>query len=227
MKKSYIIIGVVVVLILAAAGIYAKINKASATTKKNENVENSIEQDNNVNQGSNDEKENNMYSTGTHHAEMVIKDYGTVKMELYADIAPITVANFAKLVNKGFYNGLTFHRIISGFMIQGGDPLGNGTGGSDEEIKGEFALNGVENSISHTRGTISMARASAYNSASSQFFIMHQDYTGLDGAYAAFGKVTEGMEFVDKICEDVVPVDNNGTVLKSKQPVIVSIKMID
>jgi len=227
MKKSYIIIGVVVVLMLAAAGIYAKINKASATTKKNENVENSIEQDNNVNQGSNDEKENNMYSTGTHHAEMVIKDYGTVKMELYADIAPITVANFAKLVNKGFYNGLTFHRIISGFMIQGGDPLGNGTGGSDEAIKGEFALNGVENSISHTRGTISMARASAYNSASSQFFIMHQDYTGLDGAYAAFGKVTEGMEFVDKICEDVVPVDNNGTVLKSKQPVIVSIKMID
>ena len=212
---------------LAAAGIYAKINKANATTKKNENVENSIEQDNNVNQGSNNEKENNMYSTGTHHAEMVIKDYGTVKMELYADIAPITVANFAKLVNKGFYNGLTFHRIISGFMIQGGDPLGNGTGGSDEEIKGEFALNGVENSISHTRGTISMARASAYNSASSQFFIMHQDYTGLDGAYAAFGKVTEGMEFVDKICEDVVPVDNNGTVLKSKQPVIVSIKMID
>lgn len=227
MKKSYIIIGVVVVLMLAAAGIYAKINKASATTKKNENVENSIEQDNNVNQGSNNEKENNMYSTGTHHAEMVIKDYGTVKMELYADIAQITVANFAKLVNKGFYNGLTFHRIISGFMIQGGDPLGNGTGGSDEEIKGEFALNGVENSISHTRGTISMARASAYNSASSQFFIMHQDYTGLDGAYAAFGKVTEGMEFVDKICEDVVPVDNNGTVLKSKQPVIVSIKMID
>ena len=227
MKKSYIIIGVVVVLMLAAAGIYAKINKANATTKKNENVENSIEQDNNVNQGSNDEKENNMYSTGTHHAEMVIKDYGTVKMELYADIAPITVANFAKLVNKGFYNGLTFHRIISGFMIQGGDPLGNGTGGSEEEIKGEFALNGVENSISHTRGTISMARASAYNSASSQFFIMHQDYTGLDGAYVAFGKVTEGMEFVDKICEDVVPVDNNGTVLKSKQPVIVSIKMID
>lgn len=227
MKKSYIIIGVVVVLMIAAAGIYAKINKANATTKKNENVENSIEQDNNVNQGSNNEKENNMYSTGTHHAEMVIKDYGTVKMELYADIAPITVANFAKLVNKGFYNGLTFHRIISGFMIQGGDPLGNGTGGSDEEIKGEFALNGVENSISHTRGTISMARASAYNSASSQFFIMHQDYIGLDGAYAAFGKVTEGMEFVDKICEDVVPVDNNGTVLKSKQPVIVSIKMID
>ena len=227
MKKSYIIIGVVVVLMLAAAGIYAKINKANATTKKNENVENSIEQDNNVNQGSNDEKENNMYSTGTHHAEMVIKDYGTVKMELYADIAPITVANFAKLVNKGFYSGLTFHRIISGFMIQGGDPLGNGTGGSDEEIKGEFALNGVENSISHTRGTISMARASAYNSASSQFFIMHQDYKGLDGAYAAFGKVTEGMEIVDKICEDVVPVDNNGTVLKSKQPLIESIKMID
>ena len=133
----------------------------------------------------------------------------------------------SKLVNEGFYNGLTFHRIMSGFMIQGGDPLGNGTGGSDEEIKGEFALNGVENSISHTRGTISMARASAYNSASSQFFIMHQDYTGLDGAYAAFGKVTDGMEVVDKICENVIPVDNNGTVLKNEQPIIESIKMID
>lgn len=228
MKKSYVIIGIVVILMLAVAGIYAKINKA---TEKNENTAN-VEKNDNSQKTENSEKnnesgENDMYKTGTHHAEMIVKDYGTVKMELYADIAPITVANFAKLVNEGFYNGLTFHRIMSGFMIQGGDPLGNGTGGSDEEIKGEFALNGVENSISHTRGTISMARASAYNSASSQFFIMHQDYTGLDGAYAAFGKVTEGIEVVDKICENVIPVDNNGTVLKNEQPVIESIKMID
>ena len=212
MKKSYIIIGIVVILMLAAAGIYARINKTTAKNENTTNVENNVNSQNTENSEKNNESgENDMYKTGTHHAEMVVKDYGTVKMELYADIAPITVANFAKLVNEGFYNGLTFHRIMSGFMIQGGDPLGNGTGGSDEEIKGEFALNGVENSISHTRGTISMARASAYNSASSQFFIMHQDYTGLDGAYAAFGKVTDGMEVVDKICENVIPVDNNGT----------------
>lgn len=228
MKKSYIIIGIVVILMLAAAGIYARINKTTVKNENTTNVENNVNSQNPENSEKNNESgENDMYKTGTHHAEMVVKDYGTVKMELYADIAPITVANFAKLVNEGFYNGLTFHRIMSGFMIQGGDPLGNGTGGSDEEIKGEFALNGVENSISHTRGTISMARASAYNSASSQFFIMHQDYTGLDGAYAAFGKVTDGMEVVDKICENVIPVDNNGTVLKNEQPVIESIKMID
>lgn len=228
MKKSYIIIGIVVILMLAAAEIYARINKTTAKNENTTNVENNVNSQKTENSEKNNESgENDMYKTGTHHAEMIVKDYGTVKMELYADIAPITVANFAKLVNEGFYNGLTFHRIMSGFMIQGGDPLGNGTGGSDEEIKGEFALNGVENSISHTRGTISMARASAYNSASSQFFIMHQDYTGLDGAYAAFGKVTEGIEVVDKICENVIPVDNNGTVLKNEQPVIESIKMID
>lgn len=228
MKKSYIIIGIVVILMLAVAGIYARINKTTVKNENTTNVENNVNSQNTENSEKNNENgENDMYKTGTHHAEMVVKDYGTVKMELYADIAPITVANFAKLVNEGFYNGLTFHRIMSGFMIQGGDPLGNGTGGSDEEIKGEFALNGVENSISHTRGTISMARASAYNSASSQFFIMHQDYTGLDGAYAAFGKVTDGMEVVDKICENVIPVDNNGTVLKNEQPIIESIKMID
>ena len=159
--------------------------------------------------------------------QITIKDYGTINVELYADIAPITVANFAKLVNEGFYNGLTFHRIISGFMIQGGDPNGNGTGGSDENIKGEFAQNGVKNTLSHTRGVISMARSMAYNSASSQFFIMHKDYTGLDGAYAAFGKVTSGIEIVDKICEDVKIEDDNGTVLKENQPVIEKIEMID
>ena len=158
---------------------------------------------------------------------MVVKDYGTVKMELYADIAPITVANFAKLVNEGFYNGLTFHRIISGFMIQGGDPLGNGTGGSSKTIKGEFASNGVKNSISHVRGTISMARSSMPNSASSQFFIVHQDSTFLDGQYAAFGTVTSGMDVVDKICEDTVVEDNNGTVAAKNQPIIEKITMID
>lgn len=174
-----------------------------------------------------EEEENNMYSSGKHHATIEVKEYGTIKLELDADTAPITVANFAKLVNEGFYDGLTFHRIIDGFMIQGGDPLGNGTGGSSEKIKGEFKLNGVNNNISHVRGVISMARANAYNSASSQFFIVHEDSTFLDGQYAAFGKVTEGIEIVDKICEDIQVEDNNGTVLKENQPIIEKITMED
>ena len=149
---------------------------------------------------------------GKHHAKIKVKDYGTIEVELDGDTAPITVANFIKLVNEKFYDGLTFHRIMSGFMIQGGDPLGNGTGGSDETIKGEFSSNGVENNISHKRGVISMARSSDPDSASSQFFIMHQDSTYLDGEYAAFGKVTKGMKVVDKICEDATPTDGNGTI---------------
>ena len=168
-----------------------------------------------------------MYKEGKHHTKIEIKNYGTIELELDADVAPITVANFAKLVNKGFYNGLTFHRIIDGFMIQGGDPEGTGMGGSDENIKGEFLRNGVENTISHVRGTISMARSSAYNSASSQFFIVHEDSTFLDGQYAGFGKVTSGIEIVDKICEDIQVEDNNGTVLKENQPIIEKIEMVD
>lgn len=124
-----------------------------------------------------------------------------IKLELYPDKAPITVENFLKLVKSGFYDGLIFHRVIKGFMIQGGDPLGNGTGGADEKIKGEFASNGVPNDISHVRGVLSMARSKLPNSASSQFFIMHADYTGLDGDYAAFGRVAEGMDAVDEIAE--------------------------
>ena len=138
---------------------------------------------------------------GKHHAKIKVKNYGTIEVELDGDTAPITVANFIKLVNEKFYDGLTFHRIISGFMIQGGDPLGNGTGGSDETIKGEFSSNGVENNISHKRGVISMARSSDPDSASSQFFIMHKAAPHLDGSYAAFGKVIEGMDVVNKIAE--------------------------
>ena len=131
--------------------------------------------------------------------QIEMQDGGIIKIELYPEIAPITAANFEKLVKEGFYNGLTFHRVISGFMIQGGDPLGNGTGGSKENIIGEFQINGHKNSLSHTRGVISMARSSNYNSASSQFFIMHEDGPFLDGQYAAFGKVVEGMDVVDRI----------------------------
>lgn len=152
-----------------------------------------------------------------------VKDYGKITVALFPDDAPITVENFVKLAKDGFYDGLTFHRIISGFMIQGGDPLGNGTGGSDENIKGEFTANGVENQLSHTRGAISMARSQDFDSASSQFFIVHKDSTFLDGQYAAFGYVTEGMEIVDKICADTPVTDSNGTVEKANQPVINSI----
>ena len=245
MKKSYIIIGVVVIVMLVAIGIYAVINSNSQSKKQLEenstniegttNTENSTKENNTENkdeyiqnnQISNESEENNMYSTGKHHAEIVVKNYGTIALELDADVAPITVENFANLVNEGFYNGLTFHRIISGFMIQGGDPLGNGTGGSSKTIKGEFASNGVKNSISHVRGTISMARSSMPNSASSQFFIVHKDSTFLDGQYAAFGTVTSGMEVVDKICADTAVEDDNGTVEKNNQPVIEKITMID
>ena len=231
MKKSYIIIGIIVALVIVAIVCFAiynnRIKDNTNTVEPTSQEENNTEQ-NIVNNEENEESEvNDMYSSGTHHAQIVVKDYGTISLELYADIAPITVSNFAKLVNEGFYDGLTFHRIIEGFMIQGGDPLGNGTGGSDENIKGEFAMNGVQNSISHVRGTISMARATSYNSASSQFFIMQEDTPSLDGQYAAFGKVTDGIEIVDKICEDTQVEDSNGTALKENQPVIEKITMID
>lgn len=239
MNKKYVILIAIIVGIIILASIFIinklndnteknenKINSTATSKKKEENVqinkkEESIEKNNNKEEG------NKMYNTGKHNVNIKIKNYGTIELELDADVAPITVANFAKLVNEGFYNGLTFHRIIDGFMIQGGDPLGNGTGGSDENIKGEFAVNGVKNSISHVRGTISMARASDYNSASSQFFIVHEDSEFLDGQYAGFGKVTKGIEIVDKICEDTQVQDGNGTVLYKNQPIIEEITMID
>lgn len=228
-KKLFIIIPIVIILIgcLIFVGVKIFQNKkeftgTTTTAQKGDNKAN-----NEIKEDSVKEEDNSMYSKGLHHATIEVKNYGTIKLELDADTAPITVANFAKLVNEGFYDGLTFHRIIEGFMIQGGDPLGNGTGGSSENIKGEFKLNGVKNNIAHVRGVISMARASAYNSASSQFFIVHEDSRHLDGQYAGFGRVTEGIEIVDKICEDTPVVDDNGTVLKDNQPIIEKISMID
>lgn len=158
---------------------------------------------------------------------ITMEDGRIMRGELYPEKAPNTVNNFISLANKGFYDGLTFHRIIDGFMIQGGDPKGNGTGGADKTIKGEFSQNGVENKLSHVRGTLSMARSQDMDSASSQFFIVQSDCTYLDGQYAAFGTVTEGMELVDKICKDTPVQDNNGTVSAADQPVIESIKVID
>ena len=157
------------------------------------------------------------------YADITVANYGTITVELNRDEAPITVDNFVQLAGNGFYDGLTFHRIMEGFMMQGGDPLGNGTGGSGINVTGEFSANGVDNQISHTRGTISMARSSDPDSASSQFFIVHEDSTFLDGQYAGFGYVTEGMEYVDAICADAQPTDNNGTIPADQQPVIESI----
>ncbi len=166
------------------------------------------------------------YASGTHHAIIHVKDYGDIKLELNAAVAPVTVSNFANLVNEGFYNGLTFHRIIKGFMIQGGDPNGDGTGGAQKNILGEFKENGVSNPLPHTRGVISMARSQDKNSASSQFFIVHQNSPHLDGQYASFGQVIEGMEVVDKIASSV-KASKDGVVEKAEQPVIESIEMID
>ncbi|MBR4950510.1 MAG: peptidylprolyl isomerase [Clostridia bacterium] len=160
-------------------------------------------------------------ANATYYAYIGIEEYGAITIKLDQSQAPITVQNFVDLATSGFYNGLTFHRIMEGFMMQGGDPNGNGTGGSNKNIVGEFKANGYNNTISHVRGVISMARAGySYDSASSQFFIMHEDYTGLDGQYAAFGYVTVGMNVVDKVCTTVKPIDNNGTIPSYAQPVI-------
>ena len=186
-----------------------------------------------ANQGSGENNGNPDYNfedgellSGLHYVEMEVEDYGTMILEIDADAAPISATNFLKLVNSGFYDGLTFHRIISGFMAQGGD--GSATDRADEAqtITGEFALNGYDNPISHTRGVISMARAQDYNSASSQFFIMHADYTDLDGSYAAFGRVIEGIEVVDKMCEDADPNAYNGMLETQDQPVISYAKLL-
>lgn len=161
----------------------------------------------------------------TYFADIEIADYGMITIQLDQSVAPVTCANFVELAENGFYDGLTFHRIITGFMMQGGDPSGNGTGGSDNNIVGEFKSNGIENDLSHKRGVVSMARAQDPNSASSQFFICHEDSDFLDGDYAAFGVVTEGMEVVDAVCEAAEPTDNNGTIPAEDQPVMTSVKI--
>ena len=164
---------------------------------------------------------------GKHYVEITVKNYGKIKLELDADKAPITVTNFIKLVKDKFYDGLTFHRIIDGFMIQGGGYTKDGSRKVADKIKGEFSRNGIENDISHKRGVISMGRTSTdYNSASSQFFIVHKDYPSLDGNYAAFGHVISGMEVVDKIVSDSNPIDNNGSININERPIIESIRVV-
>lgn len=174
-----------------------------------------------INNKTKESSDDNMLS-GKYNVEIIVKDYGKIKLELDADTAPITVTNFINLVNRKYYDGTKFHRIMEGFMIQGG-------AGSEDltPIKGEFSSNGVKNDISHVRGVISMARTKVPDSATSQFFIVHEDSKSLDGNYAAFGHVTEGIEVVDKIAEDSNPTDDNGTIRESEQPIIESIRVVD
>jgi len=206
-KKLYLILAAVVVVAVIAAGACILIGN------RDKPMEN--------------ESSAGQLLQGKYYVQFDIADYGVITAELDADTAPITVTNFLNLVDAGFYDGLTFHRIISGFMIQGGDPNGNGTGGSGQTIKGEFQSNGVANSMKHERGVLSMARSMAKDSASSQFFIMHESAPHLDGEYAAFGRVLTGMEVVDAICQNVPVTDYNGTVAKNNQPVITSIRRIE
>jgi peptidyl-prolyl cis-trans isomerase B (cyclophilin B) len=160
--------------------------------------------------------------------EIYIEDHGIIVVELFPEYAPITVENFLNLVDDGFYDGLTFHRIISGFMMQGGCPYGEGFGGSEENIVGEFLANGINNPILHTRGILSMARGTVdFNSASSQFFIMHQDAPFLNDDYAAFGRVIQGMDVVDSIVLSVIPLDNDGTIDPDEQPVIREVRVVN
>ena len=150
---------------------------------------------------------------------------GDIKVKFFPEAAPKAVENFKTLAKDGYYDGLTFHRIMEGYMMQGGDPEGTGFGGAENTIVGEFKANGYDNPLSHTRGAVSMARSQAYNSASSQFFIVQRNFKSWDGQYAVFGYVTEGMEIVDKVCADAEPIDGNGTIPADKQPVMTSVKI--
>ena len=161
----------------------------------------------------------------THYVTIEIENYGTLKGELYGNTTPYAVEQFVSLAQSGFYDGLTFHRIIEGFMMQGGAP--NADSPDVEEIQGEFAENGIENNLLHEPGVLSMARTSVPDSATSQFFIMHEKYPSLDGKYAAFGRITEGLDIVDKICTEAVDIDGNGGVAEEKQPVIKTITVTE
>ncbi len=221
-KENNLVVAIVVALVLCVfVGIFIWASKSknehTSTADKGQNSTISSTE-------SNTQQQEGLFDTSlTYYADIKVEDYGTVTVKLDPSAAPITCANFVGLASDKFYDGLTFHRIIENFMIQGGDPKGNGTGGSDKNIVGEFASNGYNNTLSHTRGAISMARSGNPNSASSQFFIVHKDSPHLDGDYAVFGYVTEGIDVVDKVCADAKPIDGNGTIPASAQPTITSI----
>ena len=215
MKKSTLAKLLVLVLTVAATfcGCGQKVDETSFTKDDVTSAANEDGKSLTKETGDNEER-----LAGKHHVNIIIKDKGTISVELDADAAPITVTNFVNLAKEGFYDGLVFHRIIEDFMMQGGDPTGTGAGGSEKTIKGEFAVNGVENNLSHVRGAISMARSQENDSASSQFFIVHEDSVFLDGQYACFGYVTAGIEIVDDICENTEGGDYNGIIPEENRP---------
>lgn len=203
-KKSIILIALMIVMSCVLAGCNTEIKNDDLIKGNDDVIEQTSGDIENVSGESNimkPDRDLNRYANVEQNpvATIEMNDGKIIKIELYPKIAPESVENFIELANSGFYNGLTFHRTIPGFMAQGGDPLGNGTGGPDYFIYGEFSENGFENSLKHVRGVLSMARSSENNSAGSQFFIMVEDTPSLDGLYAAFGKVTEGMDVVDEI----------------------------
>lgn len=226
MKKS--LLAILLVLIFAFTLVFSACSNGTKDTSSNSlNNNPSSSQNKNDNDDIEDEREEEeenkeVVYKATHNATIVIEEFGTIELELYGELAPITVANFVKLAEEGFYDGLTFHRIMSNFMIQGGGFNVRGVELPADSIKGEFEANGVSNPIKHERGVISMARTDDKDSASSQFFIMHADSPHLDGQYAAFGKVTSGIEVVDKICDEV-PQGYNGAVEHWHRPIIDSI----
>ena len=218
MKKNFKMLCVVLSVMLIAAVF------AGCKDQKQDNVpvENNTKTDSNLKQFS--EKE---MLKGKHHVIMDIKDYGEVKLELDADQAPISVTNFCNLAKSGFYDGLTFHRILTGSLIQGGDPEGTGMGGPGYNIKGEFSQNGVDNKLSHIAGAISMARSQDPDTAGSQFFICAANCSYYDGQYAVFGYVTEGLEIIENICNNVPVQDGNGTVADADKPIISKVTVVD
>ena len=203
-KKSHIVIGIVLTIVLLVAAYFMIWGNSGSNVAPGAPVE--------LPSGFEPE----------YYAEIDIEGYGVITVGLDEDAAPLSVDNFVALAESGFYDGLTFHRIMEGFMMQGGDPKGNGSGGT-EPITGEFSANGIDNPLPHVRGAISMARAQDMNSGSCQFFIVHADSSFLDGQYACFGYVTEGIEVVDAVCGTAAPIDNNGTIPADQQPVINSI----
>lgn len=227
MKKSKLLKAIVLIcmMTLIPAGCGEKVNTTSDKEKDQYTAKESSTSQETSKETS--EEAAGEYLSGKHVVNIVIKDKGTIVVELDADKAPITVTNFVNLAKEGFYDGVVFHRIIDGFMMQGGDPTGTGMGGAEENIKGEFASNGVANSLSHTRGAISMARSTDPDSASSQFFIVHEDSPHLDGDYACFGYVTEGMDIVDDICKNTKGGDYNGIIPTGNRPVIETIEVVD
>ncbi len=220
MKKNHFFrllgIGLVIALVCCGCG-----KRDDASSVQKEDTDSS-----NITAGQEMQADGELLS-GKHYVNIIIKDHGTIKVELDADAAPITVTNFVNLAKDGFYDGVVFHRIIEDFMMQGGDPTGTGTGGSEVTIKGEFSANGVENNLSHVRGAVSMARSQDNDSASSQFFIVHKDAVYLDGQYACFGYVTEGMDIVDEICENTEGGDYNGIIPEENRPVIETIEVLE